>query len=269
MMSMPIIYGFNLLSETLWTQSQALSMLCDAIKNTYSDMDVYITQKDSDKIHIHNDCFLLKKLHPDVTPIDVIVIEYPIVCRDLDAIYITAHPARATNPAIGFMVTLDFHQRPTCTLHKNTYELSSLLGFGDVLQIVQDALSLKPNQLIDSTTRVRLDDFFPLCKVVSMHNFPHEILQHRDVAYNKFDLTIQHVSKCFLADASSVIIEQHILKTAHIVAKTLEQDKMFRVGISKKMQKENKLAHQYDSYIDESDVFNLIHILEQLYMESI
>ena len=76
--------------------------------------------------------------------------------------------------------------------------------------------------------------------------------------FKNFGLNILFYSHVRFDVYNCANVEHHVLKS----------NKFFRIGITNKREDYKTLSDEYVSYIDESDVFNVIHILEQLYADT-
>lgn len=154
-------------------------------------------------------------------------------------------------------------------MHLKLYDLRecvlSSLEFDEVVKIVHDCIMNKPNQIIDFEVRMRLERFFPYCDVDTFDRF-------REATRRRYDLRnsglhIMHYSEVRFSDRKNygAKIEQIVLPLSDGT-----KQKIFRIGVSNKIynEKYGAFAFEYDSYIDESDVDNTIHILEQLYADT-
>lgn len=134
------------------------------------------------------------------------------------------------------------------------------LEFGEVIKTVHDCIMNKPNQIIDFEVRMRLERFFPYCDVDTWDRFREPIRRRYDLRNS--GLRIMHYSEIRFSERKNygAKVEQIVLPL---------NQKIFRIGVSNKIynQKYGAFAFEYDSYIDESNVDDAIHILEQLYAD--
>lgn len=231
----------------------SLKFLEECIKNTYHDITTSVLKKDMNKIHVHPHTFNFFSTWSDKQEVDVLVIKPNKYSRahDLESIFITQRPGDKSK----FMITMNFCDRPNCTLIdlKNStwvYELA------EVLKLVHDALIPTPNNVIDFNSRIRLEAFLPYLDVDTWDRFRE--LERRKFDFKNSGLNILFYSHVRFDVYNCANVEHHLLKS----------NKFFRIGITNKREDYKTLSDEYVSYIDESDVFNVIHILEQLYTDT-
>jgi len=227
-----------------------LEFLEECIKNTYHDITSAIEKKDMNKIHVHPHTFNFFSTWSDKQEVDVLVIK-PVKynrAQDLESIFITQRCGDKSK----FMITMNFCDRPNCTLYNN----HMFFKFADVLKLVHDAVIPTPNNIIDFNSRIRLEAFFPYLEVDTWERFRE--LERRELNFKNSGLNILFYSNVRFDVYNCANVEHHILKS----------NKFFRIGITNKHDQYKTLSDEYVSYIDEHDVHNVIHILEQLYADT-
>lgn len=227
----------------------SLKFLEECIKNTYHDITTSVLKKDMNKIHVHPHTFNFFSTWSDKQEVDVLVIKPNKYNRthDLESIFITQRLGDKSK----FMITLNFCDRPNCTL----YNISIFFEFAEVIKLVHDALIPTPNNIIDFNSRIRLEAFLPYLDVDTWDRFRE--LERRKFDFKNSGLNILFYSHVRFDVYNCANVEHHVLKS----------NKFFRIGITNKREHYKTLSDEYVSYIDESDVFNVIHILEQLYAD--
>lgn len=230
-----------------------LEFLEECIKNTYHDITTSVLKKDMNKIHVQPHTFNFFSTWSDKQEVDVLVIKPNKYNRahDLESIFITQYHSDKSK----FMITLNFCDRPNCGLidHKN---FTWFFEFAEVLKLVHDALIPTPNNIIDFNSRIRLEAFLPYLDVDTWDRFRE--LERRKFDFKNSGLNILFYSHVRFDVYNCANVEHHVLKS----------NKFFRIGITNKREDYKTLSDEYVSYIDESDVFNVIHILEQLYADT-
>lgn len=228
----------------------SLEFLEECIKNTYLDITTSVVKKDMNKIHVQPHTFNFFSTWSDKQEVDVLVIKPNKYNRsqDLESIFITQRSGDKSK----FMITMNFCDRPNCTL----YNVSIFFEFAEVLKLVHDALIPTPNNIIDFNSRIRLEAFLPYLDVDTWDRFRE--LERRKFDFKNSGLNILFYSHVRFDVYNCANVEHHVLKS----------NKFFRIGISNKREDYKTLSDEYVSYIDESDVFNVIHILEQLYADT-